>query len=67
MVVAESRYVAEDALADVIVDIDPIDAVVDLEAALAPGARAGASASRIERGRACGAAQGGLRQRPRRR
>src|SRR5688572_8545153 len=38
MIVAESRYVAEDALADVIVDIDPIDAVVDLEAALAPGA-----------------------------
>ena len=38
MVVAESRYIAEDALADVIVDIDPIDAVVDLEAAMAPGA-----------------------------
>src|SRR5215471_10176670 len=38
MIVAESRYVAEDALADVVVDIDPIDAVVDLEAALASGA-----------------------------
>src|SRR5262245_16146057 len=38
MIVAESRYVAEDALGDVVVDIDPIDAVVDLEAALVPGA-----------------------------
>jgi carbon-monoxide dehydrogenase large subunit len=38
MIVAESRYIAEDALADVVVDIDPIDAVVDLEAALKPGA-----------------------------
>ena len=38
MIVAESRYVAEDAVADVLVDIDPIDAVVDLEAALQPGA-----------------------------
>jgi CO/xanthine dehydrogenase Mo-binding subunit len=38
MIVAESRYVAEDALADVIVDIDPIDAVNDLEAAMKPSA-----------------------------
>jgi carbon-monoxide dehydrogenase large subunit len=38
MIVALSRYLGEDALADVVVDIDPIDAVVDLEAALAPGA-----------------------------
>ena len=38
MVVAESRYIAEDAVRDVIVDIDPIDAVVDLEKGLAPGA-----------------------------
>ncbi len=38
MIVAESRYVAEDALRDVGVDIDPIDAVVDLEKGLAPGA-----------------------------
>jgi len=37
MIVAESRYLAEDALADVNVDIEPIHAVVDLEAALAPG------------------------------
>ncbi len=34
MVVAESRYVAEDALEDVVVDVEPLDAVVDLEAAL---------------------------------
>ena len=38
MIVAESRYVAEDAIRDVVVDIDPIDAVVDLEKALAPDA-----------------------------
>ncbi|HEV2146842.1 MAG TPA: xanthine dehydrogenase family protein molybdopterin-binding subunit [Longimicrobiaceae bacterium] len=38
MVVAESRYLAEDAAADVFVDYEPLDAVVDLEAALAPDA-----------------------------
>ena len=37
-VVAESRYVAEDAAADVAVDYDPLPAVVDLEAALRPKA-----------------------------
>lgn len=34
MVVAESRYIAEDALADIVVDYEPLDAVVDLEKAL---------------------------------
>jgi aerobic carbon-monoxide dehydrogenase large subunit len=34
MVVAESRHLAEDALADIFVDIDPLPAVVDLEKAL---------------------------------
>jgi CO/xanthine dehydrogenase Mo-binding subunit len=34
MVVAESRYVAEDALADIVVDYEPLDAVVDLYASL---------------------------------
>jgi CO/xanthine dehydrogenase Mo-binding subunit len=38
MIVADSRYVAEDALRDVVVEIDPIDAVVDLEKGLAPDA-----------------------------
>ena len=38
MVVAESRYVAEDALGDIEVDLEPLEAVGDLEAALAPGA-----------------------------
>src|SRR5260370_218871 len=38
MVVAESRYLAEDALDDIVVEADPLPAVVDLEAALAPGA-----------------------------
>jgi carbon-monoxide dehydrogenase large subunit len=38
MVVADSRYVAEDACRDVVVEIDPIDAVVDLEKGLAADA-----------------------------
>jgi CO/xanthine dehydrogenase Mo-binding subunit len=38
MVVAETRYVAEDALADIDVELDPLPAVMDLEAALEPGA-----------------------------
>jgi carbon-monoxide dehydrogenase large subunit len=38
MIVADSRYVAEDAIRDVVVDIDPIDAVVDLERGLASDA-----------------------------
>jgi carbon-monoxide dehydrogenase large subunit len=38
MVLAESRYIAEDALEDILVDLEPLEAVVDLEAALEPGA-----------------------------
>ena len=38
MIVAHSRYIAEDAVRDVVVDVEPLDAVVDLEAALAAGA-----------------------------
>jgi len=38
VVIAESRYVAEDALADIEVDYEPLPAVVDLEKALQPGA-----------------------------
>jgi carbon-monoxide dehydrogenase large subunit len=37
VVVAVSRYVAEDALADIGVDYEPLPAVVDLERALEPG------------------------------
>ncbi|HEX9677076.1 MAG TPA: xanthine dehydrogenase family protein molybdopterin-binding subunit [Anaerolineales bacterium] len=37
-VVAESRYLAEDALGDIQVDYEPLPAVVDLEQALHPGA-----------------------------
>jgi len=37
LVIADSRYVAEDALADIVVDYEPLPAVVDLERALAPG------------------------------
>jgi len=36
LVVAESRYIAEDALNDIMVDFDPLPAVVDLEKALEP-------------------------------
>jgi aerobic carbon-monoxide dehydrogenase large subunit len=38
LVVATSRYVAEDAVADILVDYQPLPAVVDLEAALQPEA-----------------------------
>ena len=38
MVVGESRYIAEDALDDIYVDYEPLDAVVDLETALAADA-----------------------------
>src|SRR5574342_176479 len=36
MVLAESRYIAEDALADIQIDYEPLTAVVDLEKALQP-------------------------------
>jgi len=38
MIVADSRYIAEDAIRDVVVEIEPIDAVVDLEKGLLPEA-----------------------------
>jgi carbon-monoxide dehydrogenase large subunit len=38
VIVAESRYLAEDALADIQVDYEPLPAVVDLERALEPAA-----------------------------
>ncbi len=38
LVIAESRYVAEDALADIVVELDPLPPVVDLEAGLKPDA-----------------------------
>ncbi len=38
VIVASSRYVAEDAADLVVVDVDPLEAVVDLDAALAPNA-----------------------------
>ncbi len=38
MVVAESRYIAEDAVEQIFVDIEPLPAVTDLEQALAPDA-----------------------------
>jgi carbon-monoxide dehydrogenase large subunit len=37
LVVAESRYLAEDALQEIDVDYEPLPAVVDIEKALAPG------------------------------
>lgn len=38
MVIAESRYIAEDAVEDIFVDFEPLPAVVDLEQALATDA-----------------------------
>jgi carbon-monoxide dehydrogenase large subunit len=38
MVVATSRYVAEDAAEEILVDAEPLEAVVDIERALEPGA-----------------------------
>ena len=38
MVLAESRYIAEDAVEDIWVDLEPLEAMVDLETALAPDA-----------------------------
>lgn len=38
VVIAENRYIAEDALPDIVVDMDPLDAVVDIERALDPDA-----------------------------
>ncbi len=38
VIIAESRYIAEDAFDDIIVDMEPLDAVVDMEKALQPGA-----------------------------
>jgi carbon-monoxide dehydrogenase large subunit len=38
VVIAESRYIAEDALDDIVVDLEPLEAVVDLEKALEPNA-----------------------------
>src|SRR3990170_1105483 len=37
MVAAESRYLAEDALGCIVVEYEPLPAVADMEAALAPG------------------------------
>ncbi len=36
VVIAESRYIAEDALDDIVVDLEPLEAVADLEKALEP-------------------------------
>ena len=37
VVIAESRYIAEDAVEEIWAELDPLDAVVDLEKALEPG------------------------------
>ena len=37
VVIAENRYIAEDAVEDIVVDVKPLQAVVDLEQALQPG------------------------------
>ena len=42
VVIAESRYIAEDAFDDIIVDVEPLPAVCDLEKALGGCLRPGA-------------------------
>ncbi len=37
LIIAENRYIAEDAFMDIIVDMEPLEAVTDLEKALEPG------------------------------
>ena len=64
MIVAESRYVAEDAVRDVVVDVEPLDAVVGLEKALAPGAPLVHEHLGIQRRGARRTAQGRLRVGP---
>ena len=38
VVIAESRYIAEDAVEDIVVDLDPLEVVSNIETALDPGA-----------------------------
>jgi carbon-monoxide dehydrogenase large subunit len=38
LVIAESRYIAEDAVEDIVLDLEPLEAVVDLEKAMDPAA-----------------------------
>jgi CO/xanthine dehydrogenase Mo-binding subunit len=38
VVIAETRYIAEDAVEDIFVDYEPLEAVVDMEKGLEPGA-----------------------------
>jgi carbon-monoxide dehydrogenase large subunit len=38
VVIAESRYIAEDAVEDILVDLEPLEVVADIETALAPDA-----------------------------
>jgi carbon-monoxide dehydrogenase large subunit len=37
VVIAESRYIAEDAVEDILVDLEPLEVVADIETALDPG------------------------------
>ena len=50
VVVAETRAAAADAVEAVVVDYDPLPAVVDMEDALAPGAPAAVRGARLESG-----------------
>jgi CO/xanthine dehydrogenase Mo-binding subunit len=50
MVIAESEAVAQDAAELVVVDYEPLDAVVDVEAAMAPGAALARRVEQLEAG-----------------
>ena len=61
----ESRYLAEDALADIVVELDPLPVVVDLEKALADTSLARARRCARQRRRSCPPEPRQLRRRPR--
>ena len=61
----ESRYLAEDALADIVVELDPLPAVVDLEKALTEGSTHGARRCAQQHCRTCPPKPRQLRCRPR--
>ena len=64
VVLAESRYIAEDALADIVVELDTLPAVVDLEKALARQFRDGARRRPRQSRRTCPTDSRQLRSRP---
>ena len=65
VVIAESRYIAEDAVEDIVVDLEPLEAVVDLERALQPDSPLVHDDLEFESGRPSVPEEGRLRSRSR--